>query len=427
MNNIKDLNIQKEILPLFDFTFNDFTKDALYQLLQLPLPSVTDIEKRQEIIKGFILNSEVFNHYSYSRVDFYEVHNFLNDPSVQNYEKERKLKFLFSEKEKNQTKAKFIQLLVLFHKLNIFYIKRIKIGDFPESYQKEIIAINDFLSSFNLNFYNNLIRENQFKIKHILELTRVVSDHQQKGRVDIFYKQLLMFETYLSISIGIAKHQFCFPTFSIEHLSFENIYHPLLNNPVKNSFTNYNNVVLITGPNMSGKSTLLKSIGLCIYLAHLGLATPVSKMVCPFFDYISIAINHDDDILKGYSHFMNEIMRLKKVLIKANENKSCFAVFDELFRGTNIEDAIQISTTTINGLSKLKNSFFFISTHLHQLKEIEQVKTKQVDSYYVECIIQNNTPIFSYRIKEGWSDLKVGQLLFEKEGLNELLNSKKIK
>jgi DNA mismatch repair protein MutS len=426
MNNIKDLNIQKEILPLFDFTFNDFTKDALYQLLQVPLSSVTDIEKRQEIIKGFILNSEVFNHYSYSRVDFYEVHNFLNDLSVQNYEKERKLKFLFSEKERYQTKAKFIQLLVSFHKLDIFYIKRIKIGDFPESYQKEIIAINDFLSSFNLNFYNNLIRENQFKIKHILELTRVVSDHQQKGRVDIFYKQLLMFETYLSISWGVTKHQFCFPTFSKDQLSFENIYHPLLNNPIKNSFTNYNNVVLITGPNMSGKSTLLKSIGLCIYLAHLGLATPASKMECPFFDYISIAINYDDDIVKGYSHFMNEIMRLKQVLIKANENKSCFAVFDELFRGTNIEDAIQISTTTISGLSKFKNSFFFISTHLHQLKEIEQVKAKLVDSFYVDCIIQNNTPIFSYRIKEGWSDLKVGQLLFEKEGLNELLNSKRI-
>jgi DNA mismatch repair protein MutS len=178
---------------------------------------------------------------------------------------------------------------------------------------------------------------------------------------------------------------------------------------------------------MSGKSTLLKSIGLCIYLAHLGLATPTSKMECPFFDYISIAINHDDDILKGYSHFMNEIMRLKQVLIKANENKSCFAVFDELFRGTNIEDAIQISTTTISGLAKIKNSFFFISTHLHQLKEIEQVKAKQVDSYYVDCIIQNNTPIFSYRIKEGWSDLKVGQLLFEKEGLNVLLNNKRIK
>ncbi len=98
----------------------------------------------------------------------------------------------------------------------------------------------------------------------------------------------------------------------------------------------------------------------------------------PFFTTISAAINLTDSIVSGYSHFMSEIITLKNVLTEAAANAKCFAVFDELFRGTNIEDALEISTATINGLTKFTNSLFFISTHLHQLKEIEAIKTKKV-------------------------------------------------
>lgn len=117
-------------------------------------------------------------------------------------------------------------------------------------------------------------------------------------------------------------------------------------------------------------------------------------------------------------------MRLKSVLVEATAGKKCFAVFDELFKGTNSEDAGQISSTTIKGLLNFKKSFFFISTHLHQLKELEQVASKEVETYYMDCEIENDRPRFNYLLKTGWSDLKVGQMLFEKEGLNGLLQSK---
>lgn len=94
---------------------------------------------------------------------------------------------------------------------------------------------------------------------------------------------------------------------------------------------------------------------------------------------------------------------------------------DELFRGTNIEDAVEISTTTIKGLTKFKNSFFFISTHLQQLKELEEVKSDEVTTYFIDCHLQDNIPIFTYKLKKGWSSLKAGRILFEKEGLNKML------
>ncbi len=171
---------------------------------------------------------------------------------------------------------------------------------------------------------------------------------------------------------------------------------------------------------MSGKSTLLKAISHCVYLGHLGLGVPASKAEMPFFETIVVKINHDDDIQNGYSHFMTEVVNVKNVAMEAESGKKCFAVFDELFMGTNIEDAVEISTTTIKGLTKYKNSLFFISTHLHQLKETEEVKTNKISGWFIECELNGMNPTFTFKVKEGWSEIKLGRILFENEGLNEL-------
>ena len=316
-------------------------------------------------------------------------------------------------------RGKFIQFVLFFHKLHSFYFVRLNTKSFPEAYKKELQNLNDFLSSFNLSQYELQIREQRFKVKHIIERAKLLSQKVNGGQFISFWKQFFLFEAYLSLSIGITKHGFVFPTFSETAFSLHHFYHPLLANPVKNSFTTSSNVILLTGPNMSGKSTFLKAVSLCVYLGHIGLGVPALKAEMPFYSTISVAINLNDDILSGYSHFMTEVINLKKVITEATNNEKCFAVFDELFRGTNIEDAVEISTTTIKGLTKFKNSIFFISTHLHQLKEIEEVKSNKIATYYLECNLKDNNPQFTYKLKEGWSDLKVGRILFEKEGLNK--------
>jgi DNA mismatch repair protein MutS len=229
---------------------------------------------------------------------------------------------------------------------------------------------------------------------------------------------------------GIRKQGFTFPDFAGGKLAITDLYHPLLKNPVKNSLIINDTVTLITGPNMSGKSTLLKALGLCVYLAHLGLAVPAKACEMVFFDVISISINLNDDILSGYSHFMMEIKNLKAVVEEARKGKKCFAVFDELFRGTNVEDALVISRRTIEGLTQFKDSVFFISTHLHQLRESLNSDScqdklsdnnKTVSTCFIECQLIDGKPVFTYKLLEGWSDLKIGQLIFEQEGLNGLL------
>lgn len=212
----------------------------------------------------------------------------------------------------------------------------------------------------------------------------------------------------------------------LSRLCFEvsDVYHPAVANAVRNTFplSPGENVLLLTGPNMAGKSTLLKTRSLCVYLAHLGSGVPATTCVLPYFDTIAVAINLNDNLLSGYSHFMTELLHLKTVLGQATGFQKCFAVFDDLFRGTNPDDALDITRATVSGLARFPNSVFFISTHLTQLEShIVEDALAAVGSYHIGCVLTEGKPVFFYKLKRGWSRLKIGRILFNEAGLPDLL------
>ena len=419
MNNLKDLNIEKELLPLFDYSLNLGTKEKIIDILKTPLNSTTEITERQNILKGFAENNKILKDYSYSVSYINEVRFFLNDEKIEALSN-KKLKYrLFTTKnEKIRYASKFNQLILFLHRLQSKYFLKLDLKHFPEEYSLNIKRISQFLSHFELNKYEHIIREYRLKDKHIIKLTEIINELKKKELITTFWEDLFLFEAYLSINFGILNNNFTFPKFTKSHIELIDFYHPLINEPVKNNFETTSNLIILNGPNMSGKSTFLKSVGLCLYFGHLGIGIPASTGEIPFCNHFSIAINRRDDILNGYSHFMTEIMNLKNVVNNASTGKQCFAIFDELFSGTNVEDAFEICKTTINGLSKYKNSYFIISTHIQELKNVANGET---ENYYIDCVLKDNKPTFTYKLKKGWSDIKVGRILFEKEGLNKML------
>ena len=423
MTNIGDLHIEEEILPLFDFTHNLNSAQEVRDMLTAPAGSESEILFRQHVLKGFIGNREILKDYSYSRFNLSDVYSFFETFSAGSFlGLHLRRKLMFSEKERHYKRGKLIILILLFNKIHSSYLSKIDTKLFPGEYATELERLNGFFIDFNLEHYESFFRKKKkISIGHIVELTQIITEKVTNGQAASFWKRWYLFEAYLSISDGIIRHGFTFPSFEKTNFSIEGLYHPLLKNPVRNDLMASRNVILLTGPNMSGKSTLLKAVSLCVWLGHAGLAVPASKATMPFFTTISVAINLTDSIVSGYSHFMSEIITLKNVLKEAEENTTCFAVFDELFRGTNIEDALEISTATIKGLVKFTNSLFIISTHLHQLKDLEEIKNGQVATHFIECELNNNTPAFTYKLKSGWSDLKLGRILFEREGLNKML------
>ncbi len=424
MLNISDLKITQEIVPLFDFTENSFSKEQLFQIFGEPLRSKEDILARQHILKGFIANHAVLKDYSYSRVDFFEVYNFLSDRHTKQSSKlALTIDLQFSKEQRYWMRARFIQCVLLFYRLYHFYFKRIELKSFPETYRQELQKACSFLEDLDLVRYEELIRENKISVGHIADFMILLTQKATKDEHTTFWNRLFLFESYLSISKAIVKYRFTFPAFTEDDFTLKNLYHPLLKHPVKNDISLLNNVIVFTGPNMSGKSTFLKALSLAVYLGHLGLAVPAEAASMPYFDSISIAINLNDNILQGHSHFMTELNNLKQVVIDAGNDKKCFAIFDELFRGTNVQDALDISSSTIKGLLQFKKSYFLVSTHLSQLKEMTAGYDQQIESFYFDCNLKDNVPFFNYQLKRGWSELKIGKILFEKEGLADLLSS----
>ncbi|HOI88009.1 MAG TPA: hypothetical protein PLV51_09130 [Lentimicrobium sp.] len=421
MHDVEDLNIKQEILPFFDFTLNSFSRLSLGKLMITPLESPDRIRERQQVLKGFISNAGIFREYTYSRTDFYEVKRFLTESSVNKLNFSDRLRLLISENDRMALKARFIQLITFFNKLNSWYLGRITKDDFPDGYKAGLALLQDFLQKFNLPFYDRLILENRFRNRHIAELSEIVTKLQTAGEIVSFYNRLAEFEAMLSVSQGILKYGFVFPEISSNDLIINELYHPLVKNPVINNFSGFHNVTLLTGPNMSGKSTYLKSIGVCIWLAHIGLALPAASARIPFYTGIFVSINHSDDIARGYSHFMQEVLRVKSVLNEAVNGQKCFAVFDELFKGTNPDDALEISAATIAGMTRLNNSVFIISTHLHLLNKIKENEAGDINTCHLDCDIDGERPFFSYKLREGWSDLRIGTLLFKQAGIYRLL------
>ncbi|SDE27730.1 MutS-related protein [Niabella drilacis] len=419
-HQITDLNILTEILPVFNYTNNPFAEQVLSELLIQPLPSIAHIGERQQILKGFVKNYPFLKSYNYSRAAFAEVYQF-----IQTQDRPFSGSSIFTSKAQKREQQvlmnAYAQFVLFFEELLRKWITMINLSVFPGTYKAALETIHQQLTDFDLPYYAGLINEQQFGEKAVKQLSAKVIARKQDGGWQRFWPVFFRFEAYTSISLAVVRKGFAFPALGTGPIAIRDLYHPLLNEPVKNDIVLAKNVGLLTGPNMAGKSTLLKAIGLCVFLAHTGVAVPASAAEIPFFDHIAVFINHRDDLQNGYSHFMYEIKNLKHLILEAAAGKRCFAVFDELFKGTNSADALAITCSTLEGMHRFEDSCFFVSTHLHELKTQPVVTSNTVHVLHIDCIIENGSPRFTYKLEDGWSDLKIGRLLFEAEGLYELL------
>lgn len=415
MINIDNLNIEKDILPLFNATLNYNSRSILIDLLKTKPNSIEEITFRQDIIKGFIAQLPEKKLYHYSKTDYNEVYQKLKELEPENY-----LKIKFHSATKLTLQSNFAQIYIFFNKINTFLLT-LNLDLFPTKFKHSINKMMDTLQKIKTKETYHIIKNNTFKSKNILKINDVLIAN--KHEIDSFYGIFHLFEAYISISLKVIEHQFIFPVLSQKNeIDLVDFYYPLLKNPIKNSFKTSKKVIVLTGANMSGKSTFFRAISFCSYLGNLGLPIPCKSATIPFYHTISINIDHTDNVLKGYSHFMNEIMNLKNFIISSKNDVNSFAIFDELFSGTNSVDATNLLAKTIKGLRLYQNSLTFISTHYYEIQE-ELEQLDDIEFLHLECVIEENRPIYTYKIKNGWSDIRVGQLIFENEGLNDLLNN----
>jgi len=234
-------------------------------------------------------------------------------------------------------------------------------------------------------------------------------------------------DAYLSLAKAAQKFQFTYPTVVETNepcIEAEGLYHFLLETPVayEVQLNQSANFIFLTGANMAGKSTFIKAAGLAAYMAHIGMGVPAKKMKLSRLDGILSNIQVSDNILKGESFFFNEVQRIKKTIERISDGKKWLILIDELFKGTNQEDAVKCSSVVIEGLRKLPNALFVLSTHLyeigHNLKHHPNIQFR-----YFETAVNNDQLVFSYQLKEGISNDRLGYLILKREGVVSMLEN----
>ena len=173
---------------------------------------------------------------------------------------------------------------------------------------------------------------------------------------------------------------------------------------------------------MAGKSTYIKAVGIAVYLAHAGMGVPAKHMRLSVMDGMLSNINVIDNVAKGESYFFNEVQRIKATIGKVNNGKKWLILIDELFKGTNIQDAMKCSIAVIEGLLKVQQSLFILSTHLYEISD----ELKQYDNIvfnYFKTEVADGKLSFNYQLKEGISNDRLGYLILKNEGVVGLLEN----
>jgi DNA mismatch repair protein MutS len=232
-------------------------------------------------------------------------------------------------------------------------------------------------------------------------------------------------EAWYSMAMAVKTFDLRFPQFIEQDQPYfrgEGLYHLLLQAPIAYDLVLKpdENFLFLTGANMAGKSTLIKAIGSSVFLAHIGMAVPAKQMQLTVFDGLLSNINVSDNIAKGESYFFNEVQRIKNTIYKINDGKKWLVLIDELFKGTNVQDAMKCSLTVIKGLIKIKNSLFILSTHLYEIGE-ELKKYPNISFKYFETNVMDDQLDFSYQLKEGISNDRIGYVILRREKVVEML------
>jgi DNA mismatch repair ATPase MutS len=232
-------------------------------------------------------------------------------------------------------------------------------------------------------------------------------------------------EAWWSMAMAVKTFDLHFPQFIEQDEPFlkaEGLYHILLQKPVPyNLFLQPNeNFIFLTGANMAGKSTLIKSVGSSVFLAHIGMGVPARSMQLSLFDGLLTNINVADNIAKGESYFFNEVQRIKNTIYKINDGRKWLVLIDELFKGTNVQDAMKCSLTVIKGLIKIKNSLFVLSTHLYEIGE-ELKQFPNISFKYFETTVTEDQLSFSYQLQDGISNDRIGYVILRREKVVEML------
>ena len=259
----------------------------------------------------------------------------------------------------------------------------------------KLISLDSIRKNFVGQLLNGILPLNLFIVYRYQRLIQEEADNFIKS-----IEAIEDLEVYASLAIiGQVKEVVTLPKLSQEiTLNFKNIKHPLLKEDdcVANSFDLVSHINIITGSNMSGKTSFLRIIGINLILMYAGAYVNAESFVAPYLK-IFTSMRIKDDLSKGISTFYAELLRIKEAIDYSEKGQPMIVFIDEIFKGTNANDRITGAISMIKRLN-LPNVILFITTHD---LEICQVVGINIENYHFSEHYEEDKIKFDYQLKEG--------------------------
>jgi DNA mismatch repair ATPase MutS len=256
------------------------------------------------------------------------------------------------------------------------------------------------------------------------------ADHLiRKGRRRIFERFVEIgreLDALVSMAIATTELGYVFPEI-VEgeefRLAGEGLFHPFLADPVANDVNlgSGRRLLFLTGPNMAGKTTYLKTCGVAAFLAHLGMGVPASRLEFTPASALKTSVYRVGSLRSGVSFFYSEVLRISEVVGLVAEGETVFALFDEVFLGTNVLDAMEATEAVVRGLCRAAGSGFIVSSHLVDLTSVLSDEPA-IALRCFEMEADGDDWRCSYQLRPGSSAQRIGLRLLEREGVFEMLN-----
>lgn len=226
--------------------------------------------------------------------------------------------------------------------------------------------------------------------------------------------KLAYIDVMQSFSVISRQHGFSKPIFNDNKvIDIKDSFHPIVKvladekSFINNDFQldDMTNTLIITGPNMGGKSTYMRQLALIVIMAQVGCYVPASKANIMLFDNIYTRIGASDDLVSGQSTFMVEMLEASNAILNATSNS--LILFDEIGRGTATYDGMSLAHSIIEYLSLNNQAKLLFSTHYHELVNLQE-KHPNIKNYHAGVIDKEDKITFTYKVIPGSVDKSYG-------------------
>jgi DNA mismatch repair ATPase MutS len=419
---IDDLRIfsKRDVAGIYDIYNHTHTRGGenhLQEMFRHPLSDREGINTRSSVIRAFAQLDLAFpfNASLFDMAEKYLAHS--------GHQPGKGEQGQLSEKDVQNGVTAVIELMQLMHSF-IESPSVVKI----EAYSHERKLIADLLCD---PAFGPVMREN---LKGKLSYSAVAAFDQllrirESARLEKLLSYLYSLDVYLSIAKVANTRKFIFPI-ALEkgtaRIHIKGVYHPAVQNPITNDVTMdaSQSVIFLTGANMAGKSTFLRSLSTAVFLAHMGFPVAAAFMEFSVMDGIYTTINLPDNLGIGASHFYAEVLRVRKVAAELKSGKSLFIVFDELFRGTNVKDAHEATVAVTQSFASRTSSLFIISSHIVEAGE-DLRQQSNAGFLFLPTRMNGHTPEYTYKLERGITEDRHGMIIIRNEGILDILQNGK--